>query len=122
MKKSLKGMLIGKNNYNLRERINIYGGVALGVLTPIAALRYLAMPSTQETAHPFIYETLAWGVSAAANIGASILPFKISRNYTGLPLIPSTIIGAEIGISSAESLKQKRVQKEQNLEAQLSSI
>ena|SRR3990172_2157722 len=88
-------------DYNLRERANIYSGAVLGALAPIVAFRYMiSTPSEMSVGQ----EALAWGLSIGANAGVSIFA-------EGFPLVYSTLMGTTLGIFGAHSLRRKRHDK-----------
>ncbi len=105
----LKEILAGRHGYNLRERANIYTGMALGFLAPIAAVRYLMSPALGDDA---VGEAIGWTASLVTNVGCSLA-------VKGVPLLYSTGIGAAFGVLSAQKLKRRRIEKYQTLERQL---
>lgn len=104
----IKEMLEGRG-YNLRERANIYAGLTLGALAPIAATRYLIFSGIRtEEGLPLINnlfgEAVAWTVSTIANVGCSLFA-------EGIPLAYTAGMGGIAGGFSAEQLKRKRLDK-----------
>ncbi len=96
--------------YNLRERINIYAGASMGIVAPIILGR-LSIAYTGLKCNTFTDEALAWGASLVANIGCTVLDFKYGCGFKN-PLVISTMVGTIIGGLRAESLKNKRVKRE----------
>ena len=91
------GKLLKEEGYNLRERLNVYAGTAIGALVPIAMIRYGLL----EKAEPkgITGEVLAWGISTLMSI----------------PLMPYSLLGGCVtGIISSRDLKTKRIEKERN--------
>ena len=108
----LKETLEERFDYNLRERANIYAGIAMGALAPIVGMRYLMLPPSFEGEHSSLLEALAWTGSVVGNITTSIFA-------KGIPLLHSTIAGLTVGTFCAKTLNEKRLQKEQVLEQTL---
>ena len=102
-------MVIGKylkevEGFNLRERLNIYGGMTLGALAPIAAIKYTLTASGAIQPQGTLGEIFAWGI---ATIGA--LPF----------IVGSTAGGLMVGYMSARHLQHKRCERESKLEKEV---
>ena len=97
-----------QQDYNLRERANIYLGTALGFLAPIVAGRYLISTTPGNSSE----EAAAWAASAIMNLGASVA-------LSGFPLLYSVGAGALLGTARARNLRDKRQQKERELEKKL---
>ena len=102
MEHKLKDELLYRG-YNLRERANVYAGATLGIIAPIAALRYI-LPNNPE--HSIPKEILLWGASLAINLGISFAP-----RTEGFPLFHTTAAGTIIGTISADSLQKSRNKK-----------
>jgi len=82
-----------KYRYDLRERINLYGGMALGVLIPIAVIRYMEFGNFDGD---YITEGLRWAGATAMSI----------------PFLPFTFAGGTVGgVIAAGNLSDKRRQK-----------
>ncbi len=92
------------NGFNLRERLNIYSGLALGLAAPIAATRYFFFSGFPEFSNPVLFETFAWGSSTVGNAVASAL-------FNGFPLAHSAMAGLFIGYNSAKKLQLKREER-----------
>jgi len=79
-------------NYNLREQSNIYAGTALGILTPIVAVKYsLNLLGVSN-------ELVAWTGSFFINA----LPFA-------LPLSVFGKLGEKLGNNCANNLRNSRI-------------
>lgn len=85
--------LLKNGGLNLRERLNIYGGMIFGFVAPIIAARYLAFPLGSKTLEE---EAIKW---------ASSLPAVITCPIT-LPL------GTALGNYSAKTNREIREEEE----------
>ena len=93
-------------NYNLREKLNVYGGAILGALAPIAAVRYGFFGGIDDHV---LSEALKWG-TAATFTSASMIPLLCG------------LFGLNMGHFSASELRTKRIVKErENLEHRTSN-
>jgi hypothetical protein len=105
-------MVIGKylkevEGFNLRERLNIYGGMALGALIPTAIIKYALTASGAINPQNTLGEILSWGISAIGSMPFTVAPI-------------STIAGGlTVGYLSARDLKHKRHEKERKRESKL---
>jgi len=79
-----------KRDFNLRERANFYAGMAVGILAPIVATRYVAFGDV--SGDP-VKEVYAWFASAVTAI-----PLSIAGGVTG----------GFLGLLSADILKRER--------------
>ncbi len=89
------GKILKKEGFNLRERLNVYGGMALGALVPIAATRYFMSGSgfRSETA---LQEALYWGIASIVSIPITVYPMM------------TILAGATVGYFEAFRLRNKR--------------
>ncbi|GEM_PF-5177262 len=88
--------------YNLREKFNTYAGMAMGVLAQIAVFRYIGFPSKTDS---LTLECIAWATSTVANL----YPLK-RKEGSRLPIaVYGALIGAVIGVRSANKLRRKRI-------------
>ena len=94
-------MGLKKLGFNLRERLNIYGGMALGALIPIAATKYyLTSYSGAIQPQGILGEIFAWGAAAICSSPFTVYPY-------------STIFGGLfVGHRSAKKIRSKRYEKE----------
>ncbi|MDD5193067.1 MAG: hypothetical protein PHF67_00620 [Candidatus Nanoarchaeia archaeon] len=82
-----------KQFYNLRERLNIYTGVAGGLLAPVAFYRYISFPFESKNMGE---EAMKWMFAGLCSLGH----FKFN-------LLPLTL-GFYTGFAGAEELRSKR--------------
>lgn len=90
----------GENEYNFREKLNIYTGATIGALAPIIAARYLLFNSAVNP--NLTTEVLSW----AGAITLNFLP--LAFGHAPLPLY-GLMIGGMTGSMCAESLAKKRL-------------
>ena len=98
-------MVIGKylkevEGFNLRERLNVYGGAALGALIPIAAIRYSPLFRSAIQPQGILGEIFAWAAAAICSSPITIYPWS------------TTFGGLFIGYKTAKKLTYKRYDKE----------
>ena len=82
--------------YNARERLNIYAGVLVGLVTPISVIRYGIFSNPSGV----LGEVVAWGCSTLLSFPVTIYPWSLPG------------CGAMLGILEAERLREKRIFKQ----------
>ncbi len=87
--------------YNLRERLNIYGGTAMAALYPTAFLRYALLRDIGGDYGSLSGELVGWGLAALFNA-----PF----------LFKEFLVGTFMGTICADSLSRSRLRKESGLD------
>ena len=86
-----------KDGLDLRERLNVYGGMVLGLAAPILATRFLS-----------------FGFGFDENLNAEALKLVSSLYPGGLLSTPGLFVGAALGNHSAEALKENREERERS--------
>ena len=94
-----------------QEKANIYVGLAMGALIPIAAGRYLMFPSSFEGELPILAEATAWTASTIVNGGIILCADITSWSYDAV--VKSSRL---VGWMDAEMLRNKRLEERRNLE------
>ena len=94
------GKILESKGFNLRERINVYGGLALGTIIPTVMSRYLFVGKYMNPESP-LGEALVWGISAIYAAPFTILPFS------------SALGGLVVGYVDAYKLRNKTLEKEE---------
>lgn len=91
--------------YSTRETFNIAAGTVLGFLLPTVMIRYTALgPSTIDD---YVSEVIAWGISAFATIGTTVLSWKYGKEgERGFPHFHSTIAGGMLGMYGVYQLRK----------------
>jgi len=97
-------------DYNLRERVNIYAGAAIGTLAPVAAV--YGILSTVIPTENFTDFAIKAGVSLAVNL----VPIPKPIAFYGFS------IGSVIGAFSAAHLQRRRVRRERSEKSKLEEI
>ncbi|MFA5857361.1 MAG: hypothetical protein WC867_08415 [Candidatus Pacearchaeota archaeon] len=93
--------------YNLRERMNLYVGTALGAIAPVVGLKYLISLDNNSLGD----EVACWLVSLAINFS----PLLVKQ--PPLPLYGSAV-GAAFGMIGANNLRQRREEREEKYHLQ----
>ncbi len=112
----IKNILRDELGYNLRERLNVYTGVALGFIAPVAVTKFGISCLLYDTEQSLLNEAGAWAAAIAINVGISRGYSLFSQELSGFPLRKITQVGGWAGIYSAEKLKERRLAKVRRLE------
>ncbi|MEI6732094.1 MAG: hypothetical protein WCK90_05465 [archaeon] len=100
MMKGKFGQALVNHGYDLRERMNIYGGMLAGALAPIVAGRYILAPTANLDLK---HELIAWAGSLAMNLVTTIpSPHLPVPFYTAM-------FGEAMGCMSAIDLRRQRM-------------
>ncbi|MFH1451935.1 MAG: hypothetical protein ABIF88_02035 [archaeon] len=95
--------------YDVKERAYVYCGLIGGALAPIVGVRSLFGYNSDNLAE----EGLAWGASLVINASIIVLPPHAPLPlYTGLG-------GMMVGLTAAQSSRDKRLEKKRVLEKSL---